>query len=184
MDDAGGVASINLVGGMSWSTTFRVGLSFGGTLSIESLSIDFHNKSVYATFTGDFRGVGTPEGFAPFDSEFITTTTLRLWDFQSVQGHLAGGLQSIPQGTHFPVGGPPDFSLSNLSINQQGYEHIVSALRLYDLGSHTLRNVTSYGVITSAAPEPSTTALLMVGLGVLGLAIRIRKKAFDSAPEP
>lgn len=175
-DSTGAITSLSSVGGVTLTSSLVDQVSYGGTLSISNLQIDFQNNRVYASLTGDFRGVGTPEGYAPYDSSVVTTlTNVHLWDFQTVQGNLAGGIVPAPL-TGPWVSGIPPFNLSNLSITQNGYAHVTSALRLYHLGTSTLMNVTSYGTITTAVPEPATVPMVLVGLMGVAATARLRRK--------
>lgn len=179
-DTNGAITGLSSIGGVNLSTSMLNNLSYGGSLSITNLQIDFQSQRIYASITGDFRGVGTAAGHAPYDSEVQTTlNNFHLWSFAGVEGDLSGGIVPVPLGGPF-TSGIPSFSLGNLAITQQGYDHVVSALRLYDLGQATLQSVTNYGSVTTAVPEPASTSLLLVGL--LGVAAMARNRATPRKP--
>jgi hypothetical protein len=175
-NSSGAITALSSIGGVTLTSSLVDQVSYGGTLSISNLQIDFQTNRVYASLTGDFRGVGTPEGYAPYDSSFVTTlTNVHLWDFQSVQGNLTGGIVPAPL-TGPWVSGVPSFSLSNLNITQAGYEHVISALRLHGAGEVALMNVTNYGTITTAVPEPATVPMVLAGLMGIAAMARLRRK--------
>ncbi|RRS02710.1 PEP-CTERM sorting domain-containing protein [Aquabacterium soli] len=179
---SGAITGLSSIGGVTWNAPFQNNLSHGGVLSITNLQIDFQSQRVYASLTGDFRGVGTAEGHAPYDSEVTTTlNNFHLWSFGSVQGNLAGGIVPAPLSGPY-VSGIPPFSLGGLTITQQGYEHVVSALRLYGAGTSTLQAVTNYGSITTAVPEPASMSLLLSGL--LGVAFATARTRQSRARRP
>ena len=73
-------------------------------------------------------------------------------------------------------------AITGLTITTDGYKHFVSALRLYELGASTLQGVTNFGSINStinvsAVPEPSTYAMALAGLALVGVAARRARKA-------
>lgn len=175
VDNSGAITGLSSIGGVTLVTHFADKLSHGGTLSITNLQIDFQSQRVYASITGDFRGVGTAEGYSP-DGSYVPTTlnNFHLWSFTSYEGDLSAGIVPAPLSGPFTSAIPP-FSLGNLAITQQGFDHVVSALKLYDLGTTTLQSVASYGSITTPVPEPASASLLLVGL--LGVAAVTRNRA-------
>ncbi|WP_199758654.1 PEP-CTERM sorting domain-containing protein [Aquabacterium soli] len=167
----GEVLSVDTTGGALQTANILEGVSLGGTLSVANLSVDLTNKKIFASITGDFRGVATGEA-APYGSEVLTTKdNFHLWNFASISGP-----------TTLNGAGTYANTISGLTITADGFKHFVSALRLVDLGVSTLQGVTDYGTISStinvsAVPEPSTYAMAIAGLALVGVAARRARKA-------
>ena len=170
----GGVVTVATAGGATMTATPLAGVTLGGTLSVTNLSVDLTNKRIYASITGNFTGVAG-NTYAAYDNTEITTkNNFYLWNFASITGP-----------TTLTGAGTYTNSITGLSITTDGYKHFVSTLRLYDLGASTLLGVSDYGSIASnitvtaaatpAIPEPSTYALM--GLGLAGIAVAARRRA-------
>jgi hypothetical protein len=167
----GSVLTVNTAGGATQTAGILEGVSLGGSLSVTNLSVDLTNQRIYASITGDFRGAAAGEA-APFGSDEITTiNNFHLWNFANISGP-----------TTLQGAGSYSNSITGLTITQSGFNHFVSALRLVDLGVTTLANVTDYGTINStinvtpAVPEPSTYAMAIAGLALVGVAARRARK--------
>ena len=169
-DAAGEVLNVATAGGAIQTAGVLEGVSLGGSLSVTNLSVDLSNKRIYASITGDFRGAAAGEA-APYGSDEITTINdFHLWNFANISGP-----------TSLQGAGSYSNSITGLTITQSGFNHFVSALRLVDLGVSTLANVTDYGTINStinvaAVPEPSTYAMAIAGLALVGVAARRARK--------
>jgi len=133
----------------------------GGTLSITNINADLVNKKVYVTLTGA-NGVGTLNNFY-------------LWDIGTVGGSINYGA------------GTTTTTLSGLTIaggaTGDAFAKFSQSLGLTTLGKNALGSVTDYGTITStvvasaapSVPEPSTYALM--GLGLVGISLVARRRA-------
>ncbi|HIV70206.1 MAG TPA: PEP-CTERM sorting domain-containing protein [Candidatus Aquabacterium excrementipullorum] len=147
------------------------GVSLGGTLAVTNIAVDLTTKRIYASITGNFTGVAN-NTYAAYDNTEITTKdNFYLWDYASLTGP-----------TVVNAAGTYTNAITGLTITTDGYKHFVSALRLYELGASTLQGVTNFGSINStinvsAVPEPSTYAMALAGLALVGVAARRARKA-------
>jgi len=144
-------------GGATQTAPVLKSVSSGGSLTVTDLNVDLANKKVFATIIGG-NGVGTLNNFY-------------LWDI----GTITGATTVAGAGTYTT-------SLSGLSITTDGFNKFVTSLGLLNLGKSALMGVTDFGTITStivatpAIPEPSTYALMGLGLAGMGLVARRRAK--------
>ena len=141
-------------GGATQTAPVLKSVSSGGSLTVTDLNVDLAAKKVYATIIGG-NGVGT-------------LTNFYLWDI----GSITGATQVTGAGTYTTT-------LSGLSITTDGFNKFVQSLGLLTLGRSALQGVTDFGVITStitaSVPEPSTYALM--GLGLVGMGLVARRRA-------
>lgn len=142
-------------GGATQTAPVLKSVSSGGSLTVTDLNVDLAAKKVFATIIGG-NGVGT-------------LTNFYLWDIGSITGDTAVGMAANATYTT---------TLSGLSITQDGFNTFVKSLGLLTLGKSALMGVTDFGVITSTitvVPEPSTYALMGLGLAGMGLIARRRR---------
>jgi PEP-CTERM motif len=149
------VLGVATTGGMTLTAPVVKSVSSGGSLTVTDLSANLTNNTIYATIIGG-NGVGTITNFA-------------LWNFAT----LTGGTKIAGPGTY-------NNSITGLSLTTNGFAKFSQALGLLSLGKSAMQGITDYGTISStivatAVPEPSTYALM--GLGLIGVAVSKRRRA-------
>lgn len=176
-EGTGSVISITGVGTRGGATqtvteaSIDAGVADGtGFVTIQDLRVDLLNKDVYATIIGD-NGVNTQ-------------TDVKVWRYDTLIGDTTFNLDDI-----VAAGGTytANTTLSGLRIYADAYNLLARGTNLNALGADALSGVNNgsvgYGTITSsitvsvskmtpAVPEPSTYALMAVGLVGLGFAAR------------
>jgi PEP-CTERM motif len=171
--DGNSVVGAQTVGGATQTAVANT-VSTGGSLTVTDLNVDLTNKKIFATIIGA-NGVGT-------------LTNFELWDIEGTPQYAADGTFLSYDASTAIVGpttisGPGTYvtTLNGLKITTAGFNTFVKALGLKSLGKSALQGVDNFGTVTStitataAIPEPSTYALM--GLGLLGMGLVSRRRA-------
>jgi len=170
----GQVLSAQTAGGLTQTATTKAGVTTGGSLTVTNLNVDLANKTVYATIIGG-NGVGTLNNFALWT--LVGTPTY------DSQGNLLSNdpTTAIVGPTTVNGAGTYNNTFNGLSITTAGFNTFVQALGLLKNGKLALAGVDNFGTInstivaTAAIPEPSTYALM--GLGLVGMSLVARRRA-------
>ncbi|HYR26136.1 MAG TPA: PEP-CTERM sorting domain-containing protein [Aquabacterium sp.] len=169
VDAGGNITQAQSIGGAQQIAGAVKGVSYGGQVSVTNLRIDMVNKNIYA----DFLGAGKNSAGATVN---VNATNVLAWTFSTITGPTA--VSGV--GTY-------DTVLSGLSLTTDGFNNLKNGLGLYSIGLIALQGASAdFGTLTSSitvaaapvasVPEPSTYALMGVGLVGIGLVARRRAK--------
>ncbi len=156
------IVSVATAGGIVMTAPARKSVGSGGSLTVTDLNVDLANKQVYATLIGG-NGVGTLNNIALWNVGSVTSSGL-ITGYDSHCGFYNDCLYVAP-----------GMTLSGLRLTADGFNKVAQSLGLLSLGKSALTGITDFGTITmGAVPEPSTPALM--GLGLAGLLISKRRR--------
>lgn len=196
-DSTGQFLTVTSTGGADHLGSRIAGVLTGGIATVTNLRFDLVNKLVFADLSGTKSAIGSN---AAVNYNLPNTA---LWTIGSVSGPtaldpsvLALTGQALIDGmiadgfTVDQTGGVPVFTANNvisgLKVTETGFNFFRNSLGLLSTGSNALNAVNTdpegWGTVTSSivfapVPEPSSYAMLGVGLLVVGGALRARRGA-------
>lgn len=158
------ISSVGTAGGAQQTSFADDFTNTGGDLAIQNLRVDLGAKVVYADLFGG-NGVGLKAGVA-------------LWNIGQIDGPTTFSVLDAVDGVVTAKN-----TLSQLTITDEAFGYFIDSLGIIEGGYDVLKGISDYGTITSTisvnvtpVPEPSTYALMGVGLVGLGLMSRRRAK--------
>lgn len=153
---SGAVQTVTTSGGLFQKSTPNF-TNTGGDITVTNLKVDFTSNTIYANVSG-------ANGLA-------SNPNLALFTFSSVTGD-----------TNISSAGTYNTTISGLSMTAAGKAAYAQGLGLNAIGQSVLGAIADYGSISStitvaAVPEPSTYALMGIGLAGVAFVARRRKNA-------
>ncbi len=159
------------------------GVATGGNVFVGNFTVDLVNKAIYGDVTGTglalANNITNSKGtvvVAAHGAVTVNEIGIKLFDFTTITGPtaLAG------EGTY-------NTSFTGLALTTAGFTAISNGLGLYSIGKTALQGAAAdFGqldsvitvtkaAVTPSVPEPSTYALM--GLGLVGLSLVARRRA-------
>ena len=195
------VVAASTAGGANLSANYLKGVTIGGNLTVDNLRIDLTSRRVYADMTSNAYttsgNTGAVNASQPANGAHgpnalnaagaTKLTNVYLWDVMGKAQYDADmaflGYDSstaIVGTTHISGAGTYVNELNGLKITAEGLTAFTKGFGLLKTGQDALKGVNDFGTITStivatAVPEPTTYALM--GLGLVGLSLVARRKA-------
>ena len=166
------------------------GLSALGAAVLFGLLASPASASVYDFNFSGAGGITSVPGQATFALDSTKGTALNdgQIDFQNVAGTFNGVMQSVEvilgKPFFFGIIQPDDIQILHSNLGQEGFSgpDLFSGLTsapVFNTGTFNLTSITSGSAtvsISSAVPEPSTWAMLLIGFGGLGFMAYRRKE--------
>ncbi len=174
------VTRVITTGGARQVAGYVEGVSFGGTVDVGELDVRF-NYAADGSVSGEIYGNVVGKSLAGVEVNFIGQKLFDIAGTKNSSGAFI--LQPIVGSTAFNLGSTTT-ALNGLKITDAGFSAISTALDLDELGINSLNAAAkNFGNISStinvaavaAIPEPSTYALM--GLGLVGIGFAARRRA-------
>lgn len=154
-DTTGQVLSVQSQGGLIQTVAAPNAASRGGNITVQNIRVDLVGKTLYADVSG-------ANGLASSNIAFFNFSTL-------------SGASTITPGV------TANTTLSGLTLTAEGKQALITGLGLRGIGLTTLNNLTDFGSLESSitvpVPEPSTYALMGLGLAGAAWVARRRKQS-------